>query len=145
MCDNDKRVYSLSKGNGSWILPRISGAPSVQIDSHMSSISLCFHKTGTDRTELINPFVVVCNGSQNKTSLISFSFMYIPNMGLHYSCQPQMNAHFVRTSVAIFYNLLFNEFCKDHIFLFSEAYWDSFLHLFLILLFGNPFQSTTFY
>lgn len=81
MCDNDKRAYFLYKGNGSWIFPSISRAPSVQIDSHMSSINLCFQKAGTDRTELINSFVVVCNGSQNKISLICFSFMYITNRG----------------------------------------------------------------
>lgn len=79
----------------------------------MSSINSYFLKAGTDRTELINFFVVVCNGSQNKTSLICFSFMYITNMGARCSRQPQMtqmNTHFERTNVAIFYNFLFNEF-----------------------------------
>lgn len=79
----------------------------------MSSINICFQKAGTDRTELINSFVVVCNDSQNKASLICFSFMHITNTGAHYGCQcqlTQMNTYLEKANVAICYSLFFNEF-----------------------------------
>lgn len=107
----------------------IRRASSVQIDLHIWSIELCFHRA--DKTELINSFVVVCNGSQNKLSFICFSFMYITNMGAHYGCQPQM-FYGIPTLRRLMYlssvrRLLMNsrKELEDYI-IFSGTYWGFF-------------------
>lgn len=70
-------------------------------------------KCPRDRVELIHSFVVVCNGSQNKNSLIRFPFMYITGMGTHVSCQSlktQLKTHMEGANVATFCKLLLCEF-----------------------------------